>query len=202
MRGLLLCAILAGGLLPTQLAAQRGSTMRGEAHFSGNTGFQSWGTRFPAFGPVNPGLTGHGMHAWRSEYRDNVPFWGSPYLYGGDYPSYGDGNQVEPPGIMVVMPQFPTFSPPPPPPPPIRSETHEYQWPDSGGGNASATAFTIVSRDGRVESAIAVWVQNKVVFYVAPDGSRRHMQIDLVDQEATRRQNAAKKLTLTLSSTS
>src|SRR5207249_5074347 len=116
-------------------------------------------------------------------------------FYGGDYAGYyGNGNQGKPsPGIIVLMPQVELPEPPAPPPPPIRPQIREYQWPASSDDSAAAS-FTIVSKDQRVQSAVAVWVQDKFVCYFAPDGSSGRMPIDSIDREATRQRNAEKQL--------
>jgi hypothetical protein len=95
----------------------------------------------------------------------------------------------------VLMPQL--AMPPPPPPPPARPEIRDYHWPASTN-DSTATTFSIVSKDHRVRSAIAVWVQGGLLCYTAPDGSSGRVPLDEIDRDATRRSNAEKRLSLPL----
>jgi hypothetical protein len=85
---------------------------------------------------------------------------------------------------------------PPPPPPPPQPEVHEYKQAESDGG--PARTFSIVSKDGTTRSAIAVWVQDDTVRYIAPDGDGGQLTLGSVNREATGRANAEKHLTLSL----
>ena len=99
----------------------------------------------------------------------------------------GEGNQAN---VTLATPQGVATPPlaPPPLPLPVRSEMREYHWPSSAS-NSSATTFSLVSKDGRVESAAMVWVQDDALYYVTPDGRNGSMPIDSIDREASRRRN-------------
>jgi hypothetical protein len=128
--------------------------------------------------------------------RSDFPFSGFPWLYGGDYAGYYEnGYSQASPSIVVVMP----FAAPPaaPPPPPIQPETREYHWPASANSPA-ATAFSIVSKDRGVQTAVAVWVQDHSLCYAAPDGSTGRIPIDSIDRAATMQRNSEKDLKLPL----
>src|SRR5581483_11374226 len=142
-----------------------------------------------------------GFHHRGNRGRDQFfPFWGAGAIYDPFYAgSYENYPLPTPPSIVVLIPQFQLPPPPGPPPAPIRPQTQEYKWPASAsGGDSGATAFSIVSKDQRVRSAIAVWVQNRNLCYVAPDGSNGRIPLNEVDREATRRRNAEKQLNLPL----
>jgi hypothetical protein len=70
----------------------------------------------------------------------------------------------------------------------------EYSWPDSG--SRGATAFAIVSKDGTVHRAIAVWVQDDSLCFTTPNGIGEHLALNDVDGKATTRINAELKLKL------
>jgi len=137
-----------------------------------------------------------------------LPYWGVDPFYG--YNSFVDpfyaGNMNEyehpaQPSVIVLMPQMQPAPPPMPAPNPVRPETRDYNWPASASASASASGsdtavFTLVSRDQRVESAIAVTVQGNRIFYVTPDGGHKEMSMDALDRERTRQRNAEKQLKL------
>jgi len=121
---------------------------------------------------------------------------GYPYWdYYGDYwdPAfYGPDNYYAPrpdTGLVVPVPQ--PVSPPSPPAEPVVTE---YSWPDSA--NAGAPAFAIVSKDGTVYHALAVWVQDNTLCFTAPNGIGRHVSLNDIDGAATTRMNAELKLKL------
>jgi hypothetical protein len=74
--------------------------------------------------------------------------------------------------------------------------THEYNWP--APANEAAQVFSLVSRNGTVQFAIAVWMQDDVLHYVAPDLSLGRTGLDAIDRDATRRLNAQSGLNLWL----
>ena len=84
-----------------------------------------------------------------------------------------------------------------PPEPSIRPEVQEYNWP-SAPSDSNAASFSIVSKDGQVQSATAVWVQDDTLCYVTPDGSESRMPIDSIDRQATGQRNAEKQLNICL----
>jgi len=104
----------------------------------------------------------------------------SGYLDAGYYDS---GNQG--PVIVLQQPESPTMVLPPPPPP--QPELHAYSWPEST--NDPSALFTIISKDGAVSSAAAVWVQSNTVYYFAPDGAAGSLQLNSINREATRTAN-------------
>ena len=73
---------------------------------------------------------------------------------------------------------------------------HEYSWPDSRG-DASAF-FTIVSKRGAFQHAVAVWVQDGELCFIAPDGLARQLPLGEIDYQETTRVNAQSKLKLPL----
>jgi hypothetical protein len=122
--------------------------------------------------------------------HDNFPSWG----YACD-PYYASYDNYPAPSFTSTTPQVVASPPlaPPPSPPPLRPEVHEYHWPSSGT-DTSATSFSIVSKNGRVESAIVVWVLDDTLCYVTLDGGQRWVPIVSIDRRATTRANAEKQL--------
>jgi len=117
------------------------------------------------------------------------PYWG----YACD-PLYAGNNGVGYPALSVTV-AIPQVLAPPPPAPIVRPEVREYHWPSSGS-DSNATTFSIVSRDGRVESASMVWVQDNAVCFVTPDGDQGRIPLDSIDRKATRQRNAEKQTEL------
>ena len=151
----------------------------------------------PPLGAGNPGFPSHfpGRDRFRGG-RNGFAQAGYPG-YGGDYAAYDNGGYAQTPGIVIMMPQFQMPEPPAPPPPPIQPQVREYNWPASGSSPV-ASAFSIVSRDGRERSAVAVWTQDNFLNYVAPNGSRERLPVESVDRDATIKRNAEKDLKLPL----
>ena len=88
----------------------------------------------------------------------------------------------------------PELSPPIPPEPPARPVMHEYSWPRQNA--PSVKAFFIVSKDGQVRRAVAIWVLNDELHYAGVPGSPcGTVPLDAVDMERTRRLNAEEGLT-------
>ena len=136
--------------------------------------------------------------------HSNFPDWG----YASDPAFYPDHNldayQVLPSAVVTIpvirqpnAPAPPTFTPAPPTPAPSRSELRQYSW-HSSERDSSATTFSIVSNDGWVQLAAAVWVQGNALCYYGPDHSTGRIPLDSIDREATRQRNAAKQLSLSL----
>ena len=145
---------------------------------------------------VNPNVSwwGYPSRGWRAGRHGDMGFHDSgyasdPFYYRDDYPAQPDFGVV----IVVKPPVEPSPKLPDPPPPPIRSEMREYHWPSSGN-DSSAITFSIVCKDGRVQSATAVWVQGDTLSYIRPDGGIGRMPIDSIDREGTRQRNAEKQL--------
>ena len=116
--------------------------------------------------------------------------------YSATFDGYGDAGysgQYQIP-IIMVMPEPRSYTPPPPPP--VQPELHKYTWPESGSDPAAL--FSIVSKDGIVHTAVAVWVQSDIVHYITPEDHDGRLALDSVDREATHSANAAKHLVLAL----
>jgi hypothetical protein len=199
MRTLLVAAMLIGGTIPSDLTAQRGG---GGAHGGGTAhpgfGFGFGGVRGGRFAGRFGGRFGNGWgRGWNS---GNGSGWGYGGLgwddssYFGDsgwFSGYGDGNQTYP-GSLLMMPP----GPPPPPPQPAHAVIREYNWP-AGGGDTHAT-FSIVPKNGLVQQAVAVWVQDNEVRYTDADGRTGRIQAATIDCGATYRLNAQKNMRLSL----
>jgi hypothetical protein len=155
MKRLLIGAVMIGGIAG-QLAAQPntpGSVVvisAGGAELLLGSPNLSWWDAPPCGRPA--GRNGH----------KGFGYWG----YACD-PLYADnnGNGYPAPSVTVAIPQVVAALPARPPELPIRPEVHEYNWPSSPG-DSSAASFSIVSKDGRIQSATAVWVQDDVLCYV------------------------------------
>jgi len=184
---LLLMAILV--LATTNLSAQR----------SGAAGLAR-GSAPRAMSNTRPGFSRNSDRRWRhrSDFGDYDRYSDSSRLYPDYYDDYwnsslyGDDDYYAlHPGAALIMPAPEPISPPPPPVTPV---VREYSWPDSGNG--SATAFAIVSKDGKVHRAIAVWVQDERLCFTTPQGVGQQLSLTEVDGKATTRTNAELKLKL------
>ena len=221
MKALLIAAVAIGGVIYSDLNAQRGgapgggATARPGGNPAGNPGGRGNGSG--NFGGKPSVRTGNGFN--RNWWNRGANFrlgpqgfgslnygwgygingWGYPAYYSDSaWPAtYGDGNDA-PPSMVLMMPmQAPAEpAPPPPPPEPARPVVHEYAWPDAGG-DPHAT-FSIASRDGQVRSAVAVWAQGNEVGFTAADGRAGRMPLASIDCGATQRLNTQNKLRLSL----
>lgn len=118
------------------------------------------------------------------------------YGYYWDYPRYGDsGYGFEPPPLLVT-PASPAPDPVSPPPPPPNPVLHEYSWPEAAGD--SRTAFAIVSKNGTVQRAIAVWVQEDRLCFITTEGVREDLLLSDIDRQTTAQLNSELKLKLAL----
>jgi len=185
----------------------------------GNRGSNFGGTASGGFGGGRAGM-GRAANGWNGDTwysawnnllgrqgRGNLNYgwgygangWGYPAFYSDSASpaTYGDGNDA-PPSVVLVMPMQapPEALLPPPPPEPARPVIHEYTWADTGT-DPHAT-FSIASRDGRVRSALAVWVQNNEVAFTASDGRTGRVAQNAIDCGATEKLNAQNKLRLSL----
>ena len=106
------------------------------------------------------------------------------------------GTQPAPAPVILVMPQMAAPVVAPPPPEPVRAVVREYSWPDSGG--KPRVPFSIVSKDGTVRFALAVWVQTGVLHFTAPDRTAGQIALSAVDRRATAQLNAENRLHLPL----
>jgi hypothetical protein len=75
------------------------------------------------------------------------------------------------------------------PPLPVRPAMHEYKWPESKAG-PTVTFSIIISQNGAVHSAIAVWLDGNAIRYLTPEGAGGRSALDSIDREATRSANA------------
>jgi len=207
--------MIVGAVIPSHLTAQRrgghgGAVARPGFGYSGISARPGFGHGGISAGRVGP------WRDWGWNHRIGLPGVGNlgyGWGYGGGFASdsflgyppfysdfampatYGEGNQT-PPSIIVLMPVPAPPEPLPPPPAPVIPVVHEYKWPNDGG-DPKAT-FSIVSKNGLVRQAVAVWVQEKEVRFIATDGSGGRMAMASADCSATQRMNALNKLRLPL----
>jgi hypothetical protein len=160
----------------------------GNGRFGGRNqrgGFGGFGFRGLGFGGLGFGGLGYG---WAPDYGSG--FGGYPFYEGSWFPKqYGNEGQASP-GVMLM--QAPT--PPLPPPEPARPAMQIYHWAETGA-NPQAT-YSIVSRDGVVRHAVAVWVQDSEVRYTAANGAAGRVALAAIDCGATGRLNAEQQLSL------
>jgi hypothetical protein len=150
-------------------------------------GFGGFGFRGLGFGGLGFGGLGYG---WDLDYGSG--FGGYPFYEGSWFPKqYGNEGQASP-GVMLM--QAPT--PPLPPPEPARPAMQIYHWPETVA-NPQAI-YSIVSRDGVVRHAVAVWVQDNEVRYTAANGAAGRVGLAAIDCGATGRLNAEQQLSLRL----
>jgi len=193
MKRLILVGMLNAMLVPTWLAAQRGGGSGGGR----GTGVAGRLAPPPA-GPINraPRLDGSGQNLLRGR-GDSYAYDGlgwSGYPYFGDYgylPGYNHPGDQSPAANIVVEP-VQNWAPDPP----ARPTVHEYQWPTSEDNPAAV--FSIVTKDGTVHRAIAVWAQDGAVCFFTPEGAGGQLPIGTVDRERTQQLNAAHRLKLPL----
>jgi hypothetical protein len=190
--------LLVLGVFASQAGAQRGGGMAGGGGMRMGAGHNS-GAAGRFFG------RGAALNRFA---RFGTPGFGFPAFYSGGYPGYYSnyypdfGYQSEEygyqqaPNVVLVMPQVQAPEPPPPPPTPAQPVIHEYHWPDAG--STPAATFSLVSRDGSVRFALAVWVQDNEVRFTALDGTKGRLSLDAVDRDATERLNGEKHLKLRL----
>jgi hypothetical protein len=173
--------------------AQRGGGARG-----GGMGNFGWGGR---------GFGGAGRFAGNRFDRgfnnfNNVGFGGWLGYGGWGFPLVDDyyGAQPSPNVIVPVTINFPTPpAPPPPPPDPARLAVRTYVWSDAdANANQPANTFAIVTKDGAMRSAIAVWMDGNQLHYKATEGGGGRVPLDAIDRAATLRANAQRGLKLPL----
>lgn len=112
---------------------------------------------------------------------------------GSGYAGYSDNVYQIPVMLMPQQDSCPAMMQPPPQP--VQSQLHEYKWPDSGD---TAAMFAIISKNGEMRSAVAVWVQGNTIHYVTKDNTSGVLALDSVDRPATDSANAARHLVLVL----
>ncbi len=201
MKALLVAAVVMGCSIPCAVHAQRGGTHGGGAVGRPGPGFNGIGGGKFGNGRIGgrnqrgglggfPGL-GFAGYGWAPDYG-----WG----YGGYqglyeeswFPRQYDDSQSQSGGLMLM--QAPAQ--PLPPPEPAHPVMQVYHWAE-GGDNPQAT-FSIVSRDGVVRHAVAVWVQDSEVRYTAVNGAAGRMAASAIDCGASSRLNADQQLSLRL----
>jgi hypothetical protein len=122
--------------------------------------------------------------------RNTPAVWGAPFGWGlSDNFSDNGACSVEAPSVPreFALPVEPPL-PPPPPQPPVHSVIREYSWPNTNGN--STARFAIVSKDGQVRFAAAVWFQNGTINFTDVNGNAIHADVNTVDMESTRKLNA------------
>jgi len=168
--------------------AQRGGGARG-----GGIGNAGWGGGRGGFGRFD-GNRFDGNRFGRSNFNNGgfgwlgYGGWGYPFV--DDY----DSQPSQPTVIVPVTIQFVGPPPPPPPPPePPRLAVRSYVWPDTATPTEAINTFAIVSKDGSMRSAIAVWVQGTELRYRTEEGGGR-VPLAQIDREKTLRVNAERGL--------
>lgn len=196
MKLVVMGAIILCGILPTLATAQRSGGGRGGGGRGGGfSGGRGGSIGLPPVGPIPPlGPTVLNNH-FRNFGRGGGGGFGLGYLgayEGSGYAGYPDTVYQ----IPVLLPQQESCpASMQPPPPPVQSQLHEYKWPDSGD---TAAQFAIISKNGEMHSAVAVWVQGNNIHYVKKDDTAGVLALDSVDREATDSANAARHLVLPL----
>ena len=203
MKPLLVAALAIYGAIPCAVNAQRGGAHGGAM---GRPGFGS-GNFLPGKGGIgrDRGFFDHGFGFNNRGFglNNRGGFSGLGFGYGWGDGGYSglyeeswfpqEGNQTSPNMVMLPM-QAPVQ--PLPPPQPARPVMQIYHWAESGGDPQAN--FSIVSRDGVVHQAAAVWLQDSDVRYTTANGGAGRMALAAVDCEATNRLNAQHQLSLRL----
>jgi hypothetical protein len=181
--------------LPCLATAQRGGGARAGGMGGGfSPGGMSGGR--PTFGVFRGAARGRGsaLRGRRDFGQNGIGFWDAPLT--GD--EFGTGTGPESciynaePGPIILPPA----GPPAPPPFPERPATlviQEYSWP--GLPVSSATAFSIVLKNGDVLRAVAVWMQGDRLHYAGTGAAGGTLALDAIDIESTRKINAQAGLT-------
>lgn len=80
---------------------------------------------------------------------------------------------------------------------PAHPIVHEYDFKEevTNAGSAPQT-FTIALKDGSTRSASFIWIQDRQLHYLAPDGTQAALAADQLDRDATRRLNGNIRLQL------
>jgi hypothetical protein len=191
MKRLWIVAVLLCALTPFASAQRGGGSRRGgTGNFGGGRGFGAAG-RFARdlfvgdrFGRSNF----NGGFGW-----PGYGGWGFPFVDDYDYAPPDPPTVIVPVTIQFTGPPLP----PPPPPDPARLAVRTYVWPDAPEPQ-SANTFAILSKDGGMRSAIAVWVDGGQLHYKTADGGGGRVPIGQIDREATVRANAERGLKLWL----
>lgn len=188
--------LFTGGLMTTlalaiPLAAQHRAGFGGAAMGIGGRGVFAGTGR--ATGHAHIG-SAHGIRNRAFRAPGLLPF--GPFLwddFGYDYPA-------SQPNVVVVTPPR---SPAPfyePPKAPVNAVVQEF--PRAAGEPASSTApqnfFALVTSDGFVQSAIAVWADDSFVYYIDASDVAHRISLDRINREASRKLNRERGLILNL----
>ena len=183
---------LGAGRAPGAGGIGGGRGAAGAGRFAGRRG---GGT---GWGNTGWGNTGWGSTSWRNanggQFGGAWGYPGSGYGGWGYAGGYSDMDGSEPTPMVLMLPAQPPEPPPPPPPPPAPANPviHTYSWSDAGAPTAGT--FLILSKDGTARPAVAVWVQESELHYMAADGVTGRVGINTIDREATARVNAERGL--------
>jgi hypothetical protein len=186
MKRIILGAIVLCSLVPGRSAAQHRGMFAGGGRAAGVNAGSFYGTQ-----RGNRGFARNFGFGWGAGFGWGYPDFGWDFA---DDDGQGYGNPSVP-SVVIVMPPQQTL-PPAPPPEPTRPVIHEYKQAEAAS-EPSAT-FSIVTKNGATQNAVAVWVQDNSVNFITPDGGRVRVPLTSVDREATRRANAEKHLMLSL----
>jgi len=223
MKETIVFATMVAILVPTYAVAQRGSVAAGIGRGIGSSGTVGRPSARP-FNGSGRGVNGFRRNFGRGAFGGSGGFrnsewndFGWPYFDLDDYfnlpPDCEAGNQLQPNSI-VVMP----IEGVQPVDPPAQPEIHEYSWPSPGdlpvttpnlegriavapprpASDGPGPLFSIVSKDGTVFRARALWVQVSIVHFTTVDGGVGQLPLDGVDRESTHQANADRNLKLPL----
>jgi hypothetical protein len=151
---------------------------------------------------IRSGFSHHNGGRW--DYRRGYDYYNGYSDFGWADPDYWDSSlrpnedyAPQPVGILL-MPALhqPAPEDPPPPPPLPTPALHEYSWPNSA--DESGAVFSIASKNGQIQSASTIWVQDDRLRFVKPDGGGGRLLLSEVDLQSTTRINSEKKLKLRL----
>ena len=225
MKETIVFATVVAILVPTYAVAQRGGVGGGIGRGIGSSGRVGRPSTRPLNGSGR-GVNGFGRHFGRGAFDRSGEYRGGgwdalgwPYYdlgYNWNLPADSEaGYQQQQPNSIVVMPIEGVQSADPP----VQPEIHEYSWPNSGdlsvttpnqevriavaplrpgSGADPSSLFSIVSKDGTVFRARALWVQDGIVHFTTVDGSVGQLPLDGVDRERTHQANAERNLKLPL----
>ena len=209
-------------LVPTCAVAQRGGVGGGIGRGIGSSG----AVGRPSTRPLNGsgrGVNGFDRRFGRGAFDRSGEYRGGgwdglgwPYYdlgYNWNLPADGEAGYQQQQPNSIVMPIEGVHSADTP----VQPEIHEYSWPSSADlsvispnqevrisvtptrpGSDPSPLFSIVSKDGTVFRARAVWVQDSIVHFTTVDGGVGQLPLHGVDRESTHQANAERNLKLPL----
>jgi hypothetical protein len=136
--------------------------------------------------------SGQPPYTGRPVYPFGWPLWLGDYDYGNSLYSPAPNLLVMQQPPAYVMLRQPSVEP-------SKPEIYEYKNLPPGPispPEGEPQTFALVLKDGTVDSAIGVAVQNDMLHLVEPDGRHRSIPLASIDREATRRINHERKLDL------